>query len=181
MKADLITARSNLKVDNLLCLVFYLFSKEKMQSTAASTDEYIDSLPINRKQAMNELRIVILENLPRGFKEEMSYGMLGYVVPHSLYPPGYHCNTKLPLPFMSIASQKNFIAVYHMALYGDKNMLAWFTKEFGKHTKTRLDIGKSCIRFKKPDQIPFGLIGELASKITPEQWIEIYESRIKNA
>jgi hypothetical protein len=94
----------------------------------------------------------------------MSYGMIGYVVPHSLYPEGYHCTPELPLPFMSIASQKNFIAVYHMGIYADKNLFDWFTKEYPKFAKTKLDIGKGCIRFKKPDQIPYKLIGELGLK-----------------
>ncbi len=139
----------------------------------------MDSLPDDRKLAMNELRKSILKNLPKGFKEVMGYGMLGYVVPHSLYPDGYHCDPKLPLPFMGFASQKNFVAVYHMGVYADKAMLDWFTAEFAKQSKTKLDMGKSCIRFKKWDQIPIKLIGELASKITPQQWIDIYESQIK--
>lgn len=150
-----------------------------MQSTAASPQEYIDSLPEDRKHAMTELRKVILKNLPNGFKEEMSYGMLGYVVPHSSYPSGYHCNPKLPLPFVSIASQKNFIAVYHMGLYADKDLLNWFTTEYSNESKIKLDMGKSCIRFKKSDQIPLKLIGELASKMTPQKWIEIYERGVK--
>ena len=150
-----------------------------MQSTVTSSHEYIDSLPEERKLAMTELRKVISKNLPKGFEEVMSYGMLGYVVPHSIYPAGYHCNVKQPLPFMNIASQKNFIAVYHMGVYADKDLLDWFTSEYSKRSKTKLDMGKSCIRFKKPEQIPFDLIGELASKMTVDQWIEIYERNVK--
>jgi Domain of unknown function (DU1801) len=150
-----------------------------MQSKAKTVEEYIESLPEDRKKAISELRKVILKNLPKGFKEEMSYGMIGYVVPHTLYPEGYHCNPELPLPFMNIASQKNFIAVYHMCVYSDKELHKWFTDEYSKSGKTKLDMGKSCLRFKKPDQIPFKLIGELASKITPEKWISIYERNIK--
>ena len=146
-----------------------------MQSKATTVKEYIDQLPEDRKQAMTELRKVILKNLPKGFKEGMGYGMLGYCVPHSLYPAGYHCTPEQPLPFMSIASQKNFIAVYHMGIYSNKKLLDWFTAEYPKHSKLKLDMGKSCIRFKKMDQIPYKLIGELASKITPAQWIEMYE------
>jgi uncharacterized protein YdhG (YjbR/CyaY superfamily) len=152
-----------------------------MQSTAISPQEYIDSLPEDRKAAISELRKVILKNLPKGFKEEMSYGMLGYVVPHSIYPAGYHCDPKLPLPFLSIASQKNFIAVYHMGIYADKGLLDWFIGEYSKQSKAKLDMGKSCIRFKKIDQIPYSLIGELASKMTPQQWIELYEREVKKA
>lgn len=150
-----------------------------MQSKAATPQEYIDSLPEDRKNAMSELRKVILANLPKGFKEGMGYGMLGYCVPHTLYPAGYHCDPKLPLPFMSVASQKNFIAVYHMGVYADPSLLKWFTEEYAKHSKTKLDMGKSCIRFKKPEQIPFKLIGELASKMTVQQWIDKYESAFK--
>jgi hypothetical protein len=151
-----------------------------MQSKAATPEEYLQSLPEDRKNAMTELRKVILTNLPKGFKEGMGYGMLGYAVPHTLYPAGYHCDPKLPLPFMSVASQKNFIAVYHMGVYADPKLLKWFTDEYPKHSKTKLDMGKSCIRFKKPDQIPFKLIGELASKMTVKEWIERYESAFKN-
>ena len=120
-----------------------------MQSKALTPKEYIDSLPDDRKQAVSELRMIILKNLPKGFTEVMGYGMIGYVVPHSLYPNGYHCDPKLPLPFMNIASQKNFVAVYHMGVYADTKLLDWFVKEYPKHIKSKLDMGKSCIRFKK--------------------------------
>jgi hypothetical protein len=147
-----------------------------MQSKAATVKEYMEQLPEDRKQPMTELRKVILKNLPKGFNEVMSYGMIGYVVPHSMYPAGYHCDPKQPLAFMNIASQKNFIAVYHMGVYCNKKLLEWFTIEYAKHSKTKLDMGKSCIRFKKIDQIPYNLIGELASKVTPEEWVKMYES-----
>ena len=141
--------------------------------------DYIDSLPDDRKDAITTLRKVILENLPRGFTETAGSGMLDYVVPHALYPAGYHCNPKQPLPFMSIASQKNYIAVYHMGIYAHRELLEWFLKEYAKHFKSKPDMGKSCIRFKKIDQIPFDLIGELTSKLTPREWISIYEDQIK--
>ena len=150
-----------------------------MQSKAATPQEYEDSLPDDRKKAISELRKIISKNLPKGFKEEMGYGMLGYVVPHSLYPDGYHCNPKLPLPFMGMASQKNFIAIYHMGVYADKKLLDWFTKEYPKHSKKKLDMGKSCLRFKKPEEIPYKLIGELATKMTPKDWIKVYEKLFK--
>ncbi|MBI2418045.1 MAG: DUF1801 domain-containing protein [Ignavibacteriales bacterium] len=150
-----------------------------MQSKANTPDEYIASLPEDRKEAVSELRKVIRKNLPKGFHEEMGYGMLGYVVPHSLYPKGYHCNPKLPLPFLNIASQKNFIAVYHMGLYSSPKLMQWFTTEYPKHTDAKLDMGKGCIRFKKPGQIPFQLIGELASKITVQDWINLYDENRK--
>src|SRR6188472_2267348 len=126
-----------------------------MRSTVTSVDQYIKELAPDRQAAIMQLRKEILKTLPKGFKEEMSYGMIGYVVPHSLYPKGYHCDPKLPLPFMSIASQKNFIAVYHMLVYADKNVYDWFVKEFAKSSSAKLDMGKSCIRFKKMETIPF--------------------------
>ncbi len=142
-------------------------------------DTYIDILPVGRKEAVQKIRETILANLPEGFIETMGYGMIAYVVPHSVYPPGYHCDPKLPLPFINLASQKNSIALYHMGLYADKEMLDWFVNEYPKHSKLKLDMGKSCIRFKKPDQIPFELIGELVAGISVERWIQLYESNIK--
>lgn len=128
---------------------------------------------------MIRLRDTLAENLPKGFSETMSYGMIGFVVPHSKYPAGYHCDPKLPLPFVNIASQKNFIALYHMGIYASPGLLKWFTDEFPKHSKSKLDMGKSCIRFKKPEQIPYELIGELMKKMTPDEWIACYQSMIK--
>jgi hypothetical protein len=150
-----------------------------MQSKATTVEEYINELPDDRKDAINKLRKEIKKNLPKGFKEEMSYGMIGYVVPHKLYPPGYHCNPELPLPFMNIASQKNFIGVYHMGIYSDPKLLKWFTDAFSKADAGKLDMGKSCIRFKKPENIPIKLIGELAAKMTPGDWIDMYEKALK--
>ena len=150
-----------------------------MQSKATTVEQYIAELPEERKMAVSDLRKVIKKNLPEGFKEVMGYGMIGYVIPHSIYPAGYHCNPKDPLPFMNIASQKNFIAVYNMGLYSSPKILKWFTDEFAKTEMGKLDMGKSCIRFKKMDKIPYELIGQLAAKITPAQWIEHYEREYK--
>jgi hypothetical protein len=152
-----------------------------MQSTAATVEEYLNSLPDDRKAAMEQIRAVLLKNLPKGFKETMGYGMMGYVVPHSLYPAGYHCSPELPLPFISIASQKNFIAVYHMGIYADPALLEWFTAEYPRHCKTKLDMGKSCIRFKKLNDIPYDLIGTLAGKMTVADWIALYEQQFKRS
>ena len=149
-----------------------------MQSKALTPSDYIAELPEDRKKVMEQLRKTITDNLPDGFQEGMGYGMLGYAVPHSIYPKGYHCNPKDPLPFMGLASQKNFIAVYHMGIYSDPKLLEWFTTEFSKHSKAKLDMGKSCIRFKKPDQIPFDLIGELCKKMTVQDWITQYEKML---
>ena len=146
-----------------------------MQSKAKTVDEYINELPADRKKIMSELRKTIKANLPKGFSEGMGYGMMGWSVPHSLYPKGYHCNPEQPLPFIGMASQKNFIAVYHMGIYSDPKLLKWFTDEWKKHSAKKLDMGKSCIRFKKPEDVPLKLIGELATKMTPQNWIECYE------
>ena len=150
-----------------------------MQSAAKTPDEYIAELPEDRKAAMQKLRKITLENLPEGFQEVMYYGMLGYVVPHAIYPNGYHCDPKLPLGFYAMASQKNSINIYHMGIYGDKKLYDWFVAEYPKHSKSKLDMGKSCIRFKKMDDIPYDLIGELLSKITVEKWIIMYENMLK--
>ena len=150
-----------------------------MFSAAATAEQYLNELPADRKEPVRLLRDTVLKNLPKGFKETIGHGMLNYVVPHSLYPAGYHCNPQQPLPFAAIASQKNFIAFYHMGIYSQPDLLNWFVEEYPKHSKTRLDMGKSCIRFKKPDQIPYKLIGELSKKINVKDWINIYESTIK--
>jgi hypothetical protein len=147
-----------------------------MQSSAKNPIEYIESLPQERKEVVLKIREAIFQNLPEGFEEVVNYGMLGYVVPHSIYPNGYHCDPKLPLPFMSLASQKNNISFYHMGIYADKQLLDWFVSEYPKHVRSRLDMGKSCIRFKKMNEIPYALIGELAAKISPQSWINLYES-----
>ncbi len=150
-----------------------------IQSKAGSVKEYLKEVPDNRKKYFNQLRDTIRANLPEGFQEEMSYGMIGYVVPHSIYPGGYHSSPDLPLPFVNIGSQKKHIAVYHMGLYASPEILDWFVKEYPKHSRLQLDMGKSCIRFKKPEHIPFELIGQLMKKMTVKEWITIYEEKIK--
>jgi|SRR6185369_2763266 len=151
-----------------------------MISKAATPEQYIKELPADRKQAFTELRNIILKNIPKGFEERMSYGMIGYVVPHSKYSNGYHCDPKLPLPFVNIASQKNFIAFYHMGIYANPELLKWFTNEYSKHSTAKLDMGKACVRFKKPEHIPFKLIGELMKKISVDDWITAYENARNN-
>jgi len=150
-----------------------------MQLKATSPKQYLEELPEDRKEPVSKLRQQILDNLPKGIEETMNYGMLGYVVPHSVYPDGYHCDPKSPLPFMSLASQKNFVAVYSMVLYSRKDLMDWFTSEYAKCCKYKLDMGKSCIRFKRMNDIPFDLIGELTAKVSTEEWIDIYESAFK--
>lgn len=145
-----------------------------MQSAAKSVPEYLNTLPDERKKIMMDLRKAIRQNLPAGFEETMQYGMISYVVPLKLFPKGYHTTPNTPLPFISIASQKNHIAVYHMALYAG-GLLDWFTSEWKAYTQKKLDMGKSCIRFKNPADVPVDLMGELAGKLTPQEWISMYE------
>src|SRR5574343_896594 len=150
-----------------------------MISKATTVDQYINEAPDDRREALQKLRNVILENLPEGFQEGIGYGMIGYFVPHSIYPAGYHCTPELPLPFMSFASQKNSINFYHMCIYATPELHDWFVTEYPKHSKQKLDMVKSCVRFKKPENIPFELIGELVKKISVADWIETYESAFK--
>ncbi len=148
-----------------------------MQIKADSVDEYISKLPEERQVVIQGIRKTILKNPTKGFDERISYGMIGYVVPHELYPPGDHVDPKLPLPFINLASQKNFVAVYHSGIYASEELMNWFVGEYPNHCKTKLDMGKSCIRLKKMDQIPYDLIGELSAKMSVEEWVNLYESR----
>ena len=150
-----------------------------MKIEASSVEEYIARVPEDKKPAIIELRNIIQKNIPEGFAEILNYEMIGYVVPHTIYPGGYHANPKLPIPFINIAAQKNFIALYHMGLYADPDLLQWFKEEYAKLPINKLDMGKSCIRFKNPEKIPFELIGELVSKMSVQQWIELYESKLR--
>ncbi len=146
-----------------------------MQSKATTVEQYLAELPSDRKNIITEIRNGFKKHLPKGFEEGMSYGMIGFYVPHKLYPKGYHCNPTLPLPFINIASQKNHIAIYHMGLYASKEVLSWFETEWGKHSAKKLEMGKSCLRFKKAEEVPLKLIEALAKKISLQQWIDTYE------
>lgn len=150
-----------------------------MTIKATTIEEYLEKIPEERKAPMNRLRAVINENIPEGFAEQLNYRMPAWVVPHEVYPPGYHCDKSQPLPFLSIASQKNFIGLYHMGIYADPDLLEWWQTEYPRHAERKLDMGKSCVRFKKIEDIPYELIGELAGKMTARQWIERYEQAIK--
>jgi len=150
-----------------------------MKIEAKNVKEYLENIPEERKPYFNKLRKVIQNNLPKGFEECLNYGMLGYVVPLKTYPDGYHCKPELPLPFINVASQKNFIALYHMGIYANPKIHNWFVNQYPKHCKYKLDMGKSCVRFKKLDDIPFDLIAELMQKYTVTQWINTYEKALK--
>ena len=150
-----------------------------MKTEGNTVEAILSNVPPERAEAFNTLHQTILKNLPEGFEAAMSYGMLGYVVPHRIYPAGYHCKPAEPLPFASIASQKNSINFYHMGIYSNPELLDWFVAEYPKHCKQKLDMGKSCIRFKKLEEIPYELIGELMTKMSVQQWIDLYESQLK--
>ena len=150
-----------------------------MKLDANNVQEYLDKVPKERQVAFNKLRQTIIDNLPSGFAEDFCYGYIGFNVPHSLYPAGYHCTPEKPLPFTGIASQKNFIGLYHMGIYANPELLEWFVSKYPKHCKRKLDMGKSCIRLKKMDEIPYELIGELMQRMTVDKWIDLYEATTK--
>jgi len=152
---------------------------KSMKAMGKTVEEILISLPEDRLEPFNKLHDVIMKNLPKGFEAAISYGGLGYVIPHSLYPAGYHCKPIEPLPFAGIASQKNSINFYHMGIYSEPKLLEWFVSEYPKYSEQKLDMGKSCVRFKKLDQIPYKLIGELMKKMSVKKWISIYETNIK--
>ena len=150
-----------------------------MNAIGKTVDEILTNLSSDRVEPFNKLHDVIVKNLPKGFEAAISYGGLGYVVPHTLYPAGYHCKPIEPLPFAGIASQKNSINFYHMGIYSDPKLLNWFVSEYPKHSKQKLDMGKSCVRFKKLGEIPYTLIGELMKKMSVKDWIDFYETTLK--
>ncbi len=150
-----------------------------MKATGKTVNDILISLPPDRAEPFNKLHDVIVNNLPKGFEAGISYGGLGYIIPHTIYPAGYHCKPVEPLPFAGLASQKNSINFYHMGIYSKPELHDWFVAEYPKHTKQKLDMGKSCIRFKKMDDIPYELIGELMTKMSMEEWISIYENNLK--
>lgn len=153
--------------------------QKTMKTKANNIEQYILNIPEERQKAIKKLLEIINQNIPDGFHLSLNYGMPGWVVPLSYFPDGYHCKKNTPLPFINIGSQKNFIALYHMGIYSDQKLLQWFKNEYPKHCKNKLDMGKSCIRFKKVEQIPYQLIGQLCQKISVDQWINIYQKNIK--
>lgn len=150
-----------------------------MKIEANTPEEYMSKVPEERQKAFAQLRETILNHLPEGFTEMMGYGMIAYSVPLSIYPDGYHCDPSIPLPFMNLGNQKNYIALYHMGLYANPDLLSWFQGAYPQHAKRKLDMGKSCIRFKKMDDIPYELIGALVDKMSAQSWIDLYEASLK--
>ncbi|RYG54788.1 MAG: DUF1801 domain-containing protein [Chitinophagaceae bacterium] len=148
---------------------------------STTVDSYIANLPAERMAAVTKLRKTILKNIPKGYSESFAFGMIAYSVPHSIFPEGYHCNPSQPLPFLMVANQKNFIALYHMGIYAEPKLLKWFTDEFPNHATKKLDMGKSCIRFKDMEDIPYELIGELMKKMTVQNWIDTYQAAFRSS
>lgn len=144
-----------------------------MEYKVKTVDEYMNMLDEDRKDAINKLRNAIKKGLPAGFSEEINYNMIAYVIPFDTYSKGYHRGG--PLSLIAIGNQKNYIALYHLGIYGDPKLLEWFKDEYKKYGK--LDMGKSCIRFKNINDIPYELITLLASKISVENFIKMYENR----
>jgi hypothetical protein len=150
-----------------------------MKPNNSAVETILENIPEERKEAFERLHQIIVDHLPAGLEPGLSYGNLGYVVPHSLYPAGYHCKPSEPLPLAWIASQKNSINFYHMGIYADPKLMDWFLAEYPKHSTQKLDMGKSCMRFKKPEQIPFELLGQLMGKMSAQEWIDMYERLYK--
>jgi hypothetical protein len=146
-----------------------------MQYDVSTVEEYIAAIPENRRSIIVKLRNIILSNLSEGYAEEISSGMINYVIPLSRYPKGYHVKKNEPLPFIALASQKHYIALYHMGLYSNKDLKEWFINEYANHVKTKLDMGKVCIRFKNLDHVPYNLIAQLCQKMTVDEYIDLYD------
>ena len=150
-----------------------------MQSKATTVEQYLAELPADRREAIEAVRRVILANLDGGFQEGMQYGMIGYFVPHSIYPSGYHCDPKQPLPFTCLASQKNYMSLYLGCVYGNSALAKWFQNAWAK-TGKKLDMGKSCIRFKKLEDMALDVIGQVIARVTVKNYIAYYEAAIKS-
>jgi hypothetical protein len=145
-----------------------------MQSSAKTVQEYLKELPADRREVISAVRGVILANLPKGYEERMSYGMIGYVVPHSIYPKGYQCNPRLPLPFVNLGSQKNHMSLHLMCCYGDSSMKAWLEKAW-KDAGKKFDMGGGCVRFKKLEDVPLEVIGRLVTSLPVDAYIRRIE------
>lgn len=149
-----------------------------MNSQAKTPEQYVEELLGERREVINNLRAVFKKNLPRELIEVMSYGMIGYVIPRTIYPKGYHVNPSIELPFVHLASQKRHIALYHMGLYFDETLVSWFKEEYSQLGIGKLDMGKSCVRFNRMDAIPYELVGELSGKMSIHEYIAGYEKSI---
>ena len=151
-----------------------------MQSKARTVEEYLASLPEDRRKAITAVREVILRNLDKDYEEGMTYGMIGYYVPHRIYPAGYHVDPKQPLTFACLGSQKNYMSLYLMSVYGGGDHTDWFRKEWGK-TGKKLDMGKSCIRFKRAEDLALDVVGEAIRRVPARAYIQHVEAALKSS
>lgn len=149
-----------------------------MQSKATTVAAYLNELPADRRAAIEAVRNVILANLDKDYEEGMQYGMIGYYVPHRVYPAGYHCDPKQPLPFANLASQKNYMSIYLMGVYGSSGLAQWFNQAWAASGK-KLDMGKCCVRFKKIEDVALDVIAEAIRRQTTAKYVEQYESALK--
>ena len=149
-----------------------------MQSKATTVKQYLAELPVDRRAAIETVRQIILNNLDRAYEEGMQYGMIGYYVPHSIYPSGYHCDPRQPLPFACLASQKNYMSLYLGCVYGEHEIARWFVQTWAK-TGKKLDMGKSCVRFRKVEDLALDVIGEAIRRMPAKTFIAYYESVIQ--
>ncbi len=151
-----------------------------MRSQATGVEEYLAELTAERRETLQAVREVVLKNLPRGYEEGMQYGMIGYFVPHRLYPAGYHCDPRQPLPFASLASQKHHLSIYLTCIYSDPEHLAWFREAWAK-TGKKLDMGKGCVRFKTIDDVPLKVVGQAIKRVPVKKFIAQYEAVLGQA
>jgi hypothetical protein len=149
-----------------------------MQSKAATVNDYLAELPADRREAIQVVRAVILKNLDKTYEEGMQYGMIGYYVPHRVYPAGYHCDPKQPLPYVALASQKHYMSLYIGCVYGDNDYAKWFIAAW-KKTGKKLDMGKSCVRFKKVEDLALDVIAEAIRRTPAKKYIQFYEMAMK--
>ncbi|MEZ6098866.1 MAG: DUF1801 domain-containing protein [Pirellulaceae bacterium] len=145
-----------------------------------SVEQYLASLSVERQEMVGAIRHVILQNLPKGYEEGIQYNMIGYYVPHSVYPAGYHCDPRQPVPFVNLASQKNYVSLYLFCIYVNEELVEWFRDAWTSMGK-KLDMGKSCIRIKKPDDVPLKLIGQTVKKVPVKKFLASYEESLKNS
>lgn len=150
-----------------------------MRYKSENIDEYLQQLPEERREVINKLRKIIKENLPEGFEEKIQYDMISYVVPRETYLAGYHVDPSNELGFMAIGSQKNHVAIYSNAVYMFEDVNEWYLNEYSKHLTTKPDMGKSCLRFKNMNKMPYELIAELCQKITVDEFVKKYEETLK--
>lgn len=148
-----------------------------MAAKPATVKEYLDSLPEDRRKALSKVRAAVNKGLPKGYQEGIQYGMIGWFVPHTLFPAGYHCDPKQPVPFAGLASQKNHMSLYLMCIYGDEGHRKWFERAW-KDAGKKLDMGKGCVRFKRVEDVPLDVVTEAVSRVPVKDFLAHYEAMV---